>query len=206
MKMSHRSVFGCALAALLSLGLVGHASAQGFSVRITVDENGNGRLTNTNGSNSPLPASLALDLGPGGSAAALTYGLLNPPGLVSGDLLLTEFGGEEVTDWIRFNPNGTLVFYSDTGDGVDSLADQSAFPPEAYTNVRFVDEVGSEGVNGLVYTPIAGEPGFVAGAQGPVTYDIISDGTIVPEPGSLALLATGGMPLLGFLRRRRAAA
>jgi hypothetical protein len=25
---------------------------------------------------------------------------------------------------------------------------------------------------------------------------------VVPEPGSLALLATGGLPLLGFLRRR----
>ena len=46
----------------------------------------------------------------------------------------------------------------------------------------------------------------VAGAAGPVTYDIISDSTVVPEPGSLALLATGGLPLLGFLRRRRAAA
>jgi hypothetical protein len=29
---------------------------------------------------------------------------------------------------------------------------------------------------------------------------------LVPEPGSLALLATGGLPLLGFLRRRRLSA
>ncbi len=28
---------------------------------------------------------------------------------------------------------------------------------------------------------------------------------VVPEPGSLALLATGGLPLLGFLRRRKRA-
>ena len=205
MKLSHRFVFGFALAAFLSLGLTRHASAQ-FSIRITVDENGNGSLTNTNGFNGALPASMAPDPGPGGSASALTYGLLDPPGLVPGDLVLTEPNVKGISDLIRFNPNGTLVFYSDSGDGVDSLADQSAFPTGLYDNQLTVDEVGDEGNNGAIYTPTQGQPGFVAGAAGPVTYDIISDSTVVPEPGSLALLATGGLPLLGFLRRRRAAA
>src|SRR5713226_9057772 len=118
MKVLCRSVSGLALAALLSCGLARHAFAQGFSVQITVDENGNGRMTNTNGFNSPLPAALLPDPGPGGSASALTYGLLGPPGLVAGDLLLTEPGVLGPSDWIRFNPrenDGALVFYSDSG-------------------------------------------------------------------------------------------
>lgn len=34
-------------------------------------------------------------------------------------------------------------------------------------------------------------------------FKLFTETGVVPEPGSLALLATGGMPLLGFLRRRR---
>jgi hypothetical protein len=40
--------------------------------------------------------------------------------------------------------------------------------------------------------------------SGLVTEFQFAPGTsVVPEPNSLALLATGGLPLLGFLRRRR---
>ena len=115
-------------------------------------------------------------------------------------------------DLIRFNTSsftggaGSLVFYSDSNDGVDSLAD-GVFPGATYANSIDRFEVGPEGNNGFTYTPTAGQPGFVAGAAGPVTYDIISDNPapVVPEPSSLALLASGGLPLLGFLRRRRLA-
>jgi hypothetical protein len=209
MKLFSQSVFGLALAALLSFGITRPASAQ-FAITINVDEKGNGTLTNTNGFFSPLPAALLPDPGPGGLPAALTYGLLNPPGLVAGDLLMVEPGlNGQISDIIRFNPQqngGSLVFYSDTADGSDSLADVG-FPTALYTNTSTFVEVGPEGANGLAYTPTAGQPGFVAGAAGPVTYDITSDAevnTVVPEPGSLALLASGGLPLVGLLRRRRA--
>ena len=102
---------------LLSAG--GEVSAQQFptSIRIAVDEAGNGSIIGFAGL-APLPSALLPDPGPGGLAAALTYGLLNPPGLVAGDVIITEPGAPSGTlsDLIRFNPNqngGSLVFYSD---------------------------------------------------------------------------------------------
>src|SRR5262249_45896373 len=155
-----------------------------------VDENGNGTLTNTAGFSGTLPSAMLADPGPGGLASALTYGLLNPPGLVAGDVLLVEPGGGGLlSDLIRFNANqgiagttGTLVFYSDNLDGAGDKAD-TGFPTALYTNTVTLTEVGGEGaLNGITYTPIAGQPGFVAGAAGPVTYIIRSD--VLPEPSS----------------------
>jgi hypothetical protein len=137
----------------LLLVLAGPVSAQ-FSVTITVDENGNGRLTNTAGFNGALASGLFADAGPGGAPNALTYDLLNPPGLTVGDLLLMELGGG-LSDVIRFNPTspvgtmgtGSLVFYSSAADGADTLADQAGgtgLPGAFYANNLTMTEVGAE--------------------------------------------------------------
>jgi hypothetical protein len=159
--------------ALLVFAITGSASAQGFSVSITVDENGNSRFTTTAGFDSAMPFSLLTDPGPTGLANALTYSLFSPPGLVAGDVVLLEPGTQVVSDLLRFNASqscsgslGCLVFYSDNTDGSDALAD-IGFPTGRYTNLVTFTEVGLEGDNGFVYTPTAGQPGFVAGAPGP---------------------------------------
>jgi hypothetical protein len=206
-----RYLFVFTLAALL--GSCGHVLADPFSVSITVDENGNGTFTNTAGFHTTLASAMQNDPGPGGLNNVLTYDLLNPPGLTAGDVLLSDPNGL-VLDVVRFNPNqtivdgrlGTLVFYSDNIDGFDSKGDTSGPPGALYPNFVVIPEIGSETNNGAIYTPTAGMPGFVAGAAGPVTYTLISDGTgptAVPEPATLTMTGIGLLSLAGYSWRRR---
>ncbi len=165
---------------------------------ITVNEFGVGTLLFPGGVPIAAPGVFLPDPGPGGLPAALTYNLLGPPALVAGDLLIQELIGatQILSDVIRFNPANTapgypasLVFYSDNGEGVDALAD-TGLPTAFYTNTFSILEVGTEGDNGVTYTPTENQPGFVPGFS--VTYRIISD-SAVPEPSSasLVVLASG---------------
>jgi hypothetical protein len=188
-----------AIMALVLGAMCAPAAAQGFSVSITADENGNGTFTNTAGFFANLPFSQITDPGPGGLTGVLNYGILNPPDLTTGDLILTE--GLLTGDLIRFDPvtnNGSFFFYSNQ-DGDGALADIGG-PTNLNTNQLTLPEAAlGGGMFGIVYTPIAGQPGFVAGAAGPVTYTFISD---APEPATILLMASG-LALLFLLRRWR---
>ena len=204
-------------AALLMMVGVSSAQAQPTpsTLDITVDENGHGTY-NYSGGEPPLYGSLQPDPGPGAMFPALTYSIPGPPGAspppgVVGDVMVMESGGwpdSPLGDWIRFNPGNEndcsggvqvyvecLVFYS-AAPPFDSLADVPAPPAGMYpTHITL-----SEGANGeLVYTPLAGQPGFVPDFD--TTYTFISD---VPEPGSLAIFGSG-LALLALRRRTRRA-
>jgi hypothetical protein len=180
------------------------------NIGITVDENCTGTINGFLGLQ-PLPCSFVADPGPGGLPSVMTYDMVNPPGLVTGDVeILDPLSG--ISDLIRFNSGqrfangdlGALLFYSDNTDGVDRPADVG-LPTAFNTNFLVFTEVGNEVNNGLVYIPTAGQPGFVAGASAPIQYTFISDGAgPVPEPTTLALLGGGLMAGLVKRIRRRA--
>jgi|HubBroStandDraft_2_1064218.scaffolds.fasta_scaffold51874_2 hypothetical protein len=195
LNRTERAVVSFAAIGLVLAGLCFVSGAH--AALITVDENGNGIGTIANGF-------LRLDPGPGGLPSVLTYNL--PFTATQGDIALSSiepgFRFPIVFDYIRFNGNGTLDFYSDNVPVFDSLADTSGPPLRFYANLITISEVGPEGNNGAVYTPIAGQPGF--DPSGP-TYHFISDGSAsaVPEPASIAILGTGLLGIAFYAHRRR---
>ena len=201
-----RSIARIVLAAALAVGGAAPLLAQsGNNPIIFLPENGVGTIQFPGAAALPLPGVLAPDPGPGGRTSALTYNLLGPPSLVPGDLLL--FDGDLLSDVIRFNPAGTapgypasVVFYSALETVGGELADVG-FPSAFYQNIVRM----AEGMLGVVYTPTANQPGYVAGFG--VTYRIESL-TAAPEPGSVVLLATGLLVLVAAaaIRRHRVAA
>jgi len=178
--------------------LCGPASAD----LVTIDENCHGTITGEDGIPVALLCTLKDDPGPGGLSSVVTYTL--PFAGVQGDVLLTDadFGGQFL-DVIRFNGDGTVIFYSDNVEGFDALADTPSPPGTFYGNTFSIAELGPEGNNGASYVPSSGppaQPGFAPAA----TYRFISDATVaaVAEPSPLALLLIG-LGVMAFVLKRR---
>jgi hypothetical protein len=125
-----------------------------------------------------------------------------PEQVAAGDVILLDPAGlpgsQPVTsDILRFPDLGngiatTMQLFSDNGDGVDNVGDLG-LPSVLVSNLVTISEDPSE----ITLYRAQSDGGFNM-------YHIYSDAPLVPEPGSLSLLAAGGLPLLGFLRRRRA--
>lgn len=201
-KVFLRLAVFCAL--VVTFGTV--ATGQ-IPVTVTLYETGLGSLTNPLGG-ATIPSQMLADPGPGGLQLALTFTLAGAPALQTGDVRLLEPGGgtnEVFSDLIRFNPatNGTdyLVFYSGLtlGEPPDGDKADTGLPSQFYSNLIELSEIGAEGNNGVVYTPVAGQPGFDTTGTYAITYNIISD---VPEPSVFALAGLGAAALLVFHRRR----
>jgi len=171
------------------------AAKLGVASIITVDENGNGFIDNT-----PISGHLGTDPGPGGLTNVLIYNL--PFAGAQGDIFLTDadFGGLRL-DVIRFNGNGTLIFYSDNVDGFDAIGDTPGPPLLDYANLVQLPEVGPEGNNGSFWIPAAGQPGFDPSG---ITYHFISDGSASPVPEPRYLILVGGCLALFGLGRCKA--
>jgi len=173
--------------------LVACACVPAFAAVIEVDENCSGYI-----GAQQLPCGLAPDPGPGGLQSVLTYIL--PFAGFQGDVGLQDGPGGPILDVIRFNGDGTLLFYSDNTDGFEDLADTPAPPGSFYTNLVVIPEVGPEGSNGAMYTPLPGQPGF--DPEFNPTFLLQSDGA--PEPASF-LLFSAGLLAVGVLSARRRA-
>lgn len=178
-------------AALLPMLAAATAFAQGGGI-FSFDEFGNGAFG---------PGFIAPDPGPGGLNAVLTYNLPFPG--IPGDVLLHDANepGNPFFDILRFNGNGTLIFYSDNIGGADAPADTASPPTALYPNQVNLQEVGPEGNNGAIYTPGPANPGYDPAFL--PTYNFISDG-VVPEPSAVMLLVCG-VSLFGITHRKRGA-
>src|SRR5262249_17899483 len=149
---------GLTLAALAAVVLVAPRPAVAGDdstpvATIIVNEYGNALGTTSQGY-------LSNDLGPGGRKNALTYNL--PFKGTQGDVLLTDQPTGVLGDVIRFNGDGTLIFYSDSSasDPADAPADTVAPPSSFYPFRTTLPEVGNEVLSGAIYTPNEDQPGW----------------------------------------------
>ena len=155
---------------------------------ININESGSAYIT----SSQMFPYTIGTDTFSG--LSTLEYTL--PFAGVAGDVLLTEPGGSQLSDVLRFDGNSHVFFFSEVGGG--QLADVG-LPTTFQPNNVTVAESGTEEVSTYAYyTPTASEPGYKAAAPG-TTYYIVSD---VPEP-SVMLLGSLGGGLVLFLNMRR---
>jgi hypothetical protein len=179
---------------------------QGDPFRINFDENGHGSYQVFNpatGMYGPVvndPGVIVADsTTPTGTALQYTL----PQTVTGGDLGILEPSSTTCTaatcsDAMRFiTVAGTSVmrYYSDreANEALD-LADSGL--PSNFNAGAFVSEVGPEGNNGFM---------FVAGSGNPLITNFYVGISDVPEPATIALLATGIIGLFGFgaLRPRR---
>lgn len=122
---------------------------------------------------------------------------------VAGDVLLLEPDAPAgtISDLLRFDGNGVYFFSElEPNDTNPDKADVPVIPQPI--NPVVLTEVGSEGNNGVLYVPGAGQPGYdLSGVLPGIRYDIVSD---VPEPASTTVLLAGaGLCLLSAARRKR---
>jgi hypothetical protein len=200
----NRVASGGAAAAALIVAFMSNpeARAQVGNPGILLTEFGYGAIHFPGTASSPIAGFPMPDPGPGGLPNALTYDLLGPPGLVTGDLILQDVAGGPMSDVIRFNfgPAGAFaVFYSALPEpGEPATPADIGFPTAFYPNQAMLLEVAIPipGGFGVIYTPAPNQPGFIPGVG--VTYTIQSE---LPAPNSAVLLGLGG--LMAGSRRRR---
>ncbi len=185
-------------AALLLLG--GATALQGGAI-VAVDEYGNGTITLESGTVYAIAGALLADPGPGGLDSTLTYDLQGPPSLEAGDVLAL-YGGQTL-QLFRFNAADTgyylypasLIFYSSNRDGMDTLANTLSPPAGLYDNALYLDLSGHSIWAPILYTPAAGQPGYIDGFDVSYSFQVAT-----PEPSAAQLLFSG-LPLLFFARR-----
>jgi hypothetical protein len=186
----------------------------------TFDEFGNGTSVNSStGEQNTITGQSAVDpFDPTNGLMPLVYLIGTNLSMVNGDIVLLDPGTGEVSDLFRFfttmvdpqNSQNWLIFYSqiESPPIPGALADVGIPSSRQATLLTLTEQGPPEGPRGLFdYMPTTGQPGFapLPAPFGNLVYNIISFGqpSVVPEPGSVVLLATGLTAVLGTRRLRR---
>jgi hypothetical protein len=167
------------------------AIAWGNVTTVDFNENGNGWWDN--GQNGGTLVS-GTGVCPVGNANWSTLYYVLPSPVVEGDLVLyeSEFDVSDVLRFTNVNNVGRVYVYSDTDEGVDSLADTglpSGFLPNSAGTAEVEIDNGWSAF-GVVWVPSSGMPGYMSDD---VAYVFISD---VPEPATICLLGIGALSLI----------
>jgi uncharacterized protein (TIGR03118 family) len=151
-----------------------HGAGNGFVDVFNLDGTGMQRLI----SNGVLDSPWGLDIAPAGF------------GTFANDLLVGNFGSDPGINSINvFNPN--------TGAFLGTLTDSSGNPIEIEGLWALANGNGGPAPNGSDPNAV-----FFTAGIGDETHGLFGDLAVVPEPGSLALLATGLAGLMWFRRGR----
>jgi PEP-CTERM motif len=185
-----------ALSLLLSLGSPTHA---GFVVNVT-ESGGNVVAT---GSGTLDTADLSIYFYGGGPLSSY----INP---VAGQLYV---GGGTYDDYYgisgpsSFGQGGFHPASSDTGDSVGEIAGYYLVVPQGYVSGSMLNDTATW--SGQTFSSLGLTPGTYSWTWGTGanadSFTMNIGVSSVPEPGSLMMLGTGSLAILGFARRRRRA-
>jgi len=192
----------CAILTVLALG-TSQAMIE-LPPTISFDENGNGNYSYDGEMTYPLIGQMFV-----GSPSGLGYYGLpwGPDDMTPGDVVIIEpvATNKEISDVLHFT---TMGWHTDLGDvsyatifvfselpengEIPELAD-IGIPNGPYSTnmVELIEEGTENGWNGLHYTPLQGQPGYISGQN--ATYVFTSD---VPEPATICMLGLGALSLL----------
>jgi len=118
-----------------------------------------------------------------------------------------EFGFDDFTERHTVNFTGTQLILTNSARVADSAAYTMTFTSPAFAGVT---EVSDTFLNGGATASLSGGtitvsvPEFLAVGAFQAVYNVtVTPTAAIPEPGTLALLAPGLLPLLGMAARRR---
>ena len=122
----------------------------------------------------------------------------------AGWLFITKEGAADLSQLlgvVHFLGDNSLLYGLEDGTFPYTLGTLPGPGASNYAFIGLYSPIPVPGVQGALWEPLTGQPGFLTGSSTPPAGDTFAYGFVVPEPASLALLGAGLLGL-GAARRR----